>query len=128
RGRPQSLRGRIEAPIGRDRSDATRISLDTDTPREATTHFEVEELLPNDALLRVRLETGRMHQIRVHLAAIDLPVVGDPTYGVPGDGLSRQFLHSAELSFAHPVTGARVETRSELPPDLAGYLERLTSY
>jgi 23S rRNA pseudouridine1911/1915/1917 synthase len=128
RGRPRSRSGKIDAPIGRDRGDATRVSLDTDTPRDAVTHFEVVELLPHDALLRVQLETGRMHQIRVHLAAIDLPVVGDPTYGVPGDGLGRQFLHSAELAFAHPTTGARVETASELPPDLAGYLERLTSY
>src|SRR4051794_6784419 len=64
RGRPRSHRGRIEAPIGRDRDDATRISLDTDSPREAVTHFEVVELRGTDALLRVRLETGRMHQIR----------------------------------------------------------------
>jgi 23S rRNA pseudouridine1911/1915/1917 synthase len=128
RGRPRSRSGKIDAPIGRDRGDATRVSLDTDTPRAAVTRFEVVELLPHDALLRVQLETGRMHQIRVHLAAIDLPVVGDPTYGVPGVGLQRQFLHSAELSFAHPITGARVETTSELPPDLSGYFERLTSY
>jgi 23S rRNA pseudouridine1911/1915/1917 synthase len=66
-----------------------------------------------------------MHQIRVHLAAIDLPVVGDRTYGVPGAGLSRQFLHAAELSFPHPFSGERIETRSELPPDLAAALESL---
>jgi 23S rRNA pseudouridine1911/1915/1917 synthase len=76
----------------------------------------------------VKLETGRMHQIRVHLAAIDLPVVGDPVYGVPGQGLTRQFLHSAQLAFAHPFTGERVEAESPLPPDLQGYFERLTSY
>src|SRR5581483_10430799 len=124
RGRPQSLRGRIEAPIGRDRSDATRISLDTDTPREATTHFEVIELLPEHALLRVRLETGRTHQIRVHLAAIDLPVVGDPAYGVPGLGLERQFLHAARLAFPHPVTGEWIEARSPLPDDLEAALAK----
>ena len=89
RGRPRSWRGRVEAPIGRDRHDATRISLDTDTPREAITDFEVEELFREHALLRVRLQTGRTHQIRVHLAAIDLPVSGDPTYGVPGRSGSR---------------------------------------
>jgi 23S rRNA pseudouridine1911/1915/1917 synthase len=127
-GRPRSRRGKIDAPIGRDRGDATRNSLDSDTPRDAVTHFEVVELFPNDALLRVRLETGRMHQIRVHLAAIDLPVVGDSTYGVRGEGLDRQFLHSAELAFTHPITGERVETESALPADLAGYLARLTSY
>jgi len=125
RGRPRSRTGRIEAPIGRDRGDATRVSLDTDSPRDAITHFEVEQLWPEHALLRVKLETGRMHQIRVHLAAIDLPVVGDRTYGVPGAELSRQFLHAAELSFPHPFTGERIETRSELPPDLTAGLERL---
>jgi 23S rRNA pseudouridine1911/1915/1917 synthase len=119
RGRPRSKAGRIEAPIGRDRGDATRISLDTDTPRGAVTNFEVVDLLPSHALLRVRLETGRTHQIRVHLGAIDLPVSGDPVYGVPGDlGLERQFLHSARLAFPHPFTGGRVEADSPLPGDL----------
>ena len=79
-------RGRIEAPIGRDRRDPTRRSLDTDEPREAITHFEVARLLDGEALLDVRLETGRTHQIRVHLAAIGLPIVGDPLYGVPTSG------------------------------------------
>jgi 23S rRNA pseudouridine1911/1915/1917 synthase len=124
RGRPRSRRGKIDAPIGRDRGDPTRISLDTDSPREAVTHFEVVELLPEHALLRVTLETGRMHQIRVHLAAIDLPVVGDPTYGVPDPGLERQFLHAARLAFPHPFRDERLELDSELPPDLAEYLER----
>ena len=96
-----------------------RHSLDTDTPREAVTHFEVEELLPRHALLRVRLETGRTHQIRVHLAAVDLPVAGDPVYGRAGElGLERQFLHAARLAFRHPVTGAAVEVSSPLPPEL----------
>jgi 23S rRNA pseudouridine1911/1915/1917 synthase len=127
-GRPRSRRGKIDAPIGRDRSDATRISLDSETAREAVTHFEVEELLAHDALLRVTLETGRMHQIRVHLAAIGLPVVGDPVYGVAADALDRQFLHAARLAFPHPFGGARVDVSSTLPPDLAGYLDRLRSY
>ena len=125
RGRPRSRTGRIEAPIGRDRGEATRVSLDTDSPREAITHFEVQRLWPAHALLRVTLETGRMHQIRVHLAAVDLPVVGDPTYGVPAPGLTRQFLHSSELAFPHPFSGERIETRSALPPDLARVLESL---
>jgi 23S rRNA pseudouridine1911/1915/1917 synthase len=124
RGRPRSRRGRIEAAIGRDRSDPTRISLDTQTPREGVTHFEMVELLRKHAFLRVCLETGRTHQIRVHLAAIDLPVSGDPVYGVPGDlGLERQFLHAARLAFPHPFTGAAIEVESPLPEDLAASLE-----
>jgi 23S rRNA pseudouridine1911/1915/1917 synthase len=118
-GKPRSRRGTIEAPIGRDRRDPMRHSLDTDTPREAVTHFEVVELFPRHALLDVRLETGRTHQIRVHLAAIDLPVAGDPLYGRPRElGLERQFLHAGSLSFQHPFTDERVETESPLPPDL----------
>jgi 23S rRNA pseudouridine1911/1915/1917 synthase len=123
RGRPRSRAGRIEAPIGRDRSDPTRISLDTNMPRDAVTNFEIVELLGANALVRVRLETGRTHQIRVHLAAIGLPVSGDPVYGVPGDlGLERQFLHSARLAFPHPFSGEPVEAESPLPADLAGVL------
>lgn len=122
-GRPRSRSGTIDAPIGRDRHDRLRHSLDTATPREAVTHFEVAELLPRHALLRVRLETGRTHQIRVHLAAIDLPVAGDPAYGVPGElGLERQFLHATRLAFTHPFTGERVAVESPLPPDLAAAL------
>jgi 23S rRNA pseudouridine1911/1915/1917 synthase len=125
RGRPHSMRGRIEAAIGRDRHDATRVSLDTDGAREAVTEFEVVELLPKHALLRVRLETGRTHQIRVHLEAIDLPVSGDPTYGIAGDlGLERQFLHAARLAFTHPFTGEEVEVESPLPEELEAALAR----
>jgi 23S rRNA pseudouridine1911/1915/1917 synthase len=127
RGRPRSWRGRIDAPIGRDRDDPTRRSLDTDTPREAVTHFEVAELLGGHALLDVRLETGRTHQIRVHLAAIDLPVVGDRVYGVPEPALGRQFLHANRLAFTHPLTDERIEVESQLPDDLAQYLKRLSA-
>jgi 23S rRNA pseudouridine1911/1915/1917 synthase len=119
-GRPRSRRGTIDAPIGRDRRDPMRQSLDTDTPREAVTHFEVDQVLPRHALLRVSLETGRTHQIRVHLDAIDLPVAGDPLYGRAGDlGLQRQFLHAARLAFEHPFTGEPVDVTSPLPADLA---------
>jgi 23S rRNA pseudouridine1911/1915/1917 synthase len=127
RGRPQSRRGRIEAPIGRDRHEPTRMSLDTDTPRDAVTHFEVERLLDGHALLDVRLETGRTHQIRVHLAAIGLPVVGDPVYGVRDPELGRQFLHAWRLAFRHPVTGEQVEVESPLPADLQTALARFAS-
>jgi 23S rRNA pseudouridine1911/1915/1917 synthase len=124
RGRPLSRAGRVEAPIGRDRHDPTRHSLDTATPREAATTFEVLELLPRHTLLRVGLETGRTHQIRVHLAAVDLLVAGDPTYGAPGDlGLERQFLHAARLAVPHPFTGDEVDVSSPLPADLAGALD-----
>jgi 23S rRNA pseudouridine1911/1915/1917 synthase len=127
RGTPRSRSGRIEAPIGRDRHDPLRRSLDTDAPREAITHFEVERLLPRHSLLSVRLETGRTHQIRVHLAAIDLPVVGDPVYGVPDPALGRQFLHANRLSFPHPFGGEPVEAESPLPEELQAALARLTS-
>jgi 23S rRNA pseudouridine1911/1915/1917 synthase len=127
-GRPRSRAGRIEAPIGRDRRDPFKRSLDTNAPREAVTHFELVELLPRHALLDVRLETGRTHQIRVHLAAIDLPVAGDAVYGRARElGLERQFLHAARLAFPHPFTGEPVETESPLPADLIGALARARS-
>ena len=124
-GKPRSRRGTIDAPIGRDRHDRVRHSLDTDTPRASVTHFELEELLDGYSLLRVRLETGRTHQIRVHLEAIELPVAGDPTYGRAGVlGLERQFLHATRLAFTHPVTGEEIDITSPLPPDLAAALAR----
>ena len=93
--------------------------------REARTHFELERALAEHSLLRLRLETGRTHQIRVHLRAIGLPIAGDPEYGRPGAlGLQRQFLHAARLAFAHPITGERVEVRSPLPDDLQAALSR----
>lgn len=125
KGEPKSRSGRIEAPIGRDRIDKSRHSLDTPTPRDAVTHFEVRELLGPRALLELRLETGRTHQIRVHLEAIELLISGDPVYGSVGDlGLERQFLHAARLGFEHPFTGERVDVDSPLPGDLAAALER----
>ena len=99
------------------------MSIDSDEPREARTHFEIERLFPATSLLRVVLETGRTHQIRVHLAAIGHPVCGDPQYGTPGQlGLDRQFLHAARLAFEHPVTGADVDVSSPLPDDLVAAL------
>src|SRR3954469_17576913 len=124
-GRPPARSGTIDAPIGRDRRARTRMSTDTDDPRAAVTHFAIERALPATTLLRVRLETGRTHQIRAHLQAIGHPVAGDPEYGTSGLlGLERQFLHAARLAFAHPFTGEAVDVRSELPADLRAALER----
>jgi 23S rRNA pseudouridine1911/1915/1917 synthase len=101
------------------------MSTDTDTPREARTHFVLERALPTTTLLRVRLETGRTHQIRAHLQAIGHPVCGDPEYGRAGMlGLERQFLHATRLAFEHPVTGEPLDLVSPLPADLAAALER----
>ena len=101
------------------------MSIEADRPRAARTHFEIESLLPAATLLNVVLETGRTHQIRVHLASIGHPVSGDPLYGVAGRyGLDRQFLHAERLTFDHPVTGRRLDVRSPLPEDLQAALER----
>jgi len=132
-GCPPARSGTIDAPIGRDRRIRTRMSTDTDVPRAARTHFALERAYAGFALLRVTLETGRTHQIRVHLQAIGHPVAGDSEYGpaagpgAPGGdlGLTRQFLHAARLAFAHPVTGAPVDVSSPLPPDLQAVLDRL---
>ena len=126
-GHPPARTGTIDAPIGRHRRDRKLMSIDSEDPREARTHFEIERLLSAAALLRVALDTGRTHQIRVHLAAIGHPVCGDPQYGIRGRyGLTRQFLHATRLAFVHPVTGAEIDVSSPLPPDLAAALKRAT--
>lgn len=118
-GHPDARTGTIDAPIGRDRRDRVLMSINTDDPREARTHFEIERLLPTAALLRVSLDTGRTHQIRVHLAAIGVPICGDKLYGGQASyGLERQFLHAERLAFEHPVTREALDVRSELPEDL----------
>jgi 23S rRNA pseudouridine1911/1915/1917 synthase len=124
-GRPPSRSGTIDAPIGRDRRVRTRMAVGGTGQREARTHFTLERALAESSLLRLRLETGRTHQIRVHLRAIGHPVCGDPEYGTPGlFGLERQFLHATRLAFDHPLTGERVEVVSPLPADLRSALER----
>jgi 23S rRNA pseudouridine1911/1915/1917 synthase len=124
-GHVSARTGTVDAPIGRDRRDRVRMSIETDNPRTARTHFEVECVLPGATLLTVVLETGRTHQIRVHMAAIGHPVSGDPLYGVAGRyGLSRQFLHAQRLAFEHPVSGEPLDVRSPLPEDLRAALER----
>ncbi len=118
-GRLGSRTGTIDAPLGRDRRQRTRRAVKGAGSREATTHFEVIEALPDDTLVHARLETGRTHQIRVHFAAIGHPVAGDPEYGTRGrHGLERQFLHASRLGFTHPRTEERLEFTSVLPDDL----------
>jgi 23S rRNA pseudouridine1911/1915/1917 synthase len=122
-GRPPARTGTIDAPLGRDRRIRTHISTDTDDPREARTHFELELALPGCTLLRARLDTGRTHQIRAHFLAIGHPVCGDPEYGRPGAyGLDRQFLHATRLRFDQPFTCAMVDVVSPLPDDLRAAL------
>ena len=126
-GHPDAESGTIDAPLGRDRSNRTLMSTRTDRAREAVTHFEVLERLPRTALLRVRLETGRTHQIRAHLAAIGHPVVGDPQYGGGPSGrrvgLGRQFLHATSLMFRHPFSREWVRCESKPPVELSHSLD-----
>jgi 23S rRNA pseudouridine1911/1915/1917 synthase len=129
RGSPRAARGSITAPIGRGRADPRRFTVRRPRkPRSAATHWEVVERLRGYALLRVRLETGRTHQIRVHLASAGLPVVGDPLYGRRASreaALPRQALHAARLGFVHPATGKRLSFQSPLPADFTDLLARL---
>jgi 23S rRNA pseudouridine1911/1915/1917 synthase len=124
-GRPPARSGTIEAPIGRDPRVRTRMTVGGAHAREARTHFTLERALAGTSLLRLRLDTGRTHQIRVHLRAIGHPVCGDPEYGTAGVlGLTRQFLHAARLAFEHPFTDQRVDVCSPLPADLRDALAR----
>lgn len=127
-GLPGSPTGTIEAPIGRDPEVPTRQAV-VQGGKHARTHYEViQEFEPdNCALLRLRLETGRTHQIRVHLAAIDHPVIGDRTYGKPNTRVTapRTFLHAASVGFDHPETGEWVVVESPLPQDLQSVLASL---
>ena len=128
--RPRSRSGTIDAPLGRDFRTPEKRAVGGRGRREARTHFSVVEALPGASLLEVRLETGRTHQIRVHLASIGCPIAGDERYGRAAArrfGLARQFLHSSRLGFAHPFTGAELDLHSSLPPDLESALERARS-
>jgi 23S rRNA pseudouridine1911/1915/1917 synthase len=120
--------GTIDAPIDRDPARPTRRRVSPDG-RPARTHYEVVDAYPNQdvTLLRVRLETGRTHQIRVHLSAIDHPLVGDSLYRSGPDRVPtpRLFLHAHRLAFDHPISGRRIEVESPLPADLAGVLADL---
>jgi 23S rRNA pseudouridine1911/1915/1917 synthase len=130
--------GRIDQPIGRHRSVRTRMAVRNDG-RQAVTHYRIEERFRAHTLLRVQLETGRTHQIRVHLAHAGLPVVGDPVYGgrrrlIAGDAASlnvllsefrRQALHAYRLEFEHPLSGRALKFEAELPADFEALLGAL---
>ncbi len=140
-GKMSETRGEIETRIGRSRNNRTRMAvLRGDAGRAAHTIFEVAERFNGFTLLSVQIKTGRTHQIRVHLAHIGHPVVGDEAYGGGRENsiraseirrkvaaLGRHFLHSARLAFKHPRTGERLEFASALPPDLAGLLDELSA-
>ena len=144
-GWPKQERGKIEAAIGRDRVRRTRMSTRTRAGRAAVSHYRVKERLDTPwgkfALLEVQIETGRTHQIRVHMASLGHPVVGDTLYGAarelrlrPGTGsatppapLQRNFLHAGRIEFAHPRSGKAMKFESELPWELSEFLHRLRS-
>lgn len=128
-GHPDPSSGTIDAPIGRHPSREWRMAV-IDGGKRAVTHYDTLETLAGAALVRVHLETGRTHQIRVHMAAVHHPCVGDVFYGadpVQAErlGLGRQWLHAVELGFTHPRTGLPVTVRSEYPADLAHALDVL---
>ncbi len=132
-GAPERRRGRIETQIGRSPQNPLKMAVVRSSGRMAITHYAVVETYGADALASLaecRLETGRTHQIRVHMASIGHPILGDPIYGkatlrdAAQLGLTRQFLHAARLAFDHPFTGMRVDVASPLPPDLEAALER----
>jgi 23S rRNA pseudouridine1911/1915/1917 synthase len=128
-GYPEPKTGLVDAPIGRSKKDPTRMAVSS-SGREARTRYEVAQLFTEPieaALVECRLETGRTHQIRVHLAAIGHPIVGDPRYRGKRTSFAtpRPFLHAHTLAFDHPATGERVSFRSELPADLTEVLARL---
>jgi len=122
-GHPEPTTGTIDAPIGRHPSADYKFAVVADG-KHSVTHYEVLEMVPTASLVEVHLETGRTHQIRVHMAAVRHPCVGDLTYGADPVlaarlGLSRQWLHAVRLGFDHPSTGDWLEVTSEYPPDLA---------
>lgn len=128
-GHPDPLAGTIDAPIGRHPSHSWKFAVTPDG-KDSITHYETIEAFPSASLLEIHLETGRTHQIRVHMAAHRHPCVGDPLYGADLTlsarlGLTRQWLHAHELSFAHPVTTEWVTFTSDYPADLAHALEML---
>ncbi|KRE61521.1 RluA family pseudouridine synthase [Nostocoides sp. Soil756] len=128
-GLPDPLVGTIDAPIGRHPGHDYKFAV-MDSGKHAVTHYELIEAFRHASLLSIRLETGRTHQIRVHMAAVRHPCVGDPTYGADPTlaarlGLERQWLHAVGLGFEHPGSGEWVTFESGYPADLQGALDRL---
>ena len=125
-GIPKSVKGVVDAPIGRSPHSRKRQAISEDG-LPSRTHYRVDYELGDFAFLEIQLETGRMHQIRVHMDAIGHPIIGDQTYGRRKNlpNLNRQFLHSSKLEFAHPITGKQLSVKSELPEDLMRALETL---
>jgi 23S rRNA pseudouridine1911/1915/1917 synthase len=124
-GVPKPREGQIEAPIGRHPRQRKKMAV-LEAGREATTRYRVREELPGgSALLEVEPVTGRTHQIRVHLAAIGHPIVGDAVYGKSSPLIGRQFLHAWKLAFRMPLSGREVEFESPLPVDLRAALDKL---
>lgn len=136
-GRPTPAAGTIDMPIGRDPHNRRKISTSARKARPAVTHYRILREYGTLALLRVRIETGRTHQIRVHLARKGHPVAGDTVYGgsrihslskqlgPAATQLSRIFLHAHRLKFSHPRTGAALDFTSQLPPELEKFLTLL---
>lgn len=123
-GVPSPAEGTIDAPIDRN-PDNPHERIVLESGQRAVTHYRTERAFAHSALLRLRLETGRTHQIRVHLKHIGCPILGDPFYGVPAEGLDRQALHAAELAFNHPTEHRRIRIEAPLPSDMSMLLERL---
>ena len=120
--------GTVDAPIGRSSADRKKMAV-VPTGRRAVTHWEVVARYPGVTHLRCRLETGRTHQIRVHMAYIGHPILGDTVYGAkkPVPGLTGQCLHATGLRFVHPRTGEPVELHCPLPPEFTAMLQKLQS-
>jgi 23S rRNA pseudouridine1911/1915/1917 synthase len=143
RGAPRDRSGKVEAAIGRSTHDRKKMAILRSGGRMAVTHYRIERVFgpaekPLAARLACRLETGRTHQIRVHLASLGAPCLGDPLYGsgppaavvreaIAASGLARQALHAAVLGFRHPLTGADLRFESPLPDDMATLEQRLAA-
>ena len=118
--------GTVNAPIGRHDNDRKKMAVNTRVGKPAVTHFEVLERLDNCTLVKCRLETGRTHQIRVHMAYTGHPVTGDPVYGIKNTrGMDGQALHAGELTLIHPATGEPVTFKAPFPEDFEKLLKRL---